>query len=208
MKHSMQFTFAVLSAAPYPVGMPQPSRQTFSNGADSLTLANEIAATTVYSANVDVPMKWWMVSPLHVKRLVPSGMTPLPCVSRIFEHKFVFGLLQNLHVSHCGMYNGMTWSPTTNLSTFSPTLSTMPPPSWPKITGKSPSGSRPPNVYASVWQTPVANTRIRTSFAFGGATSTSSIDNGLFGAQATAALHLITCKNENHPSIVRRFSWF
>lgn len=53
----VKFTLAVLSAAPYPVGMPHPSRQTFSSGAVSLTLANEMAATTVYSANVDVPMK-------------------------------------------------------------------------------------------------------------------------------------------------------
>lgn len=37
-------------------------------------------------------------------------------------------------------------------------------------------------------------TLIRTSPAFGGATSTSSIESGLPGAQATAALHLITWK--------------
>lgn len=37
-------------------------------------------------------------------------------------------------------------------------------------------------------------TLIRTSPAFGGATSTSSTESGLLGAQATAALHLITWK--------------
>lgn len=37
-------------------------------------------------------------------------------------------------------------------------------------------------------------TLIRTSPAFGGATSTSSIESGLPRAQATAALHLITWK--------------
>lgn len=35
---------------------------------------------------------------------------------------------------------------------------------------------------------------MRTSCAFGGATSTSSIENGLLASHITAALHLITCK--------------
>lgn len=39
-----------------------------------------------------------------------------------------------------------------------------------------------------------SNTLIRTSCAFGGATSTSSRENGLFASHSTAALHLITCK--------------
>ena len=33
---------------------------------------------------------------LSVKRLVPSGITPLPCVPRIFGHRFVFGLMQKM----------------------------------------------------------------------------------------------------------------
>ena len=65
----------------------------------------------------------------------------------------------------------------------------------------------PLNVNASVWQTPVATIRTRTSPAFGGATSTSSIPisnisrlqnsttlsilKGLPASQATAALHVI-----------------
>lgn len=48
-----------------------------------------------------------------------------------------------------------------------------------------------PKVYASVWHTPVARILIRTSPAFGGATSIVSMDNGSFAAQATAALHEI-----------------
>ena len=43
-----------------------------------LTLATDISATTVYSLNVLVPMKWYKVFPLHEKRDVPSGITPLP----------------------------------------------------------------------------------------------------------------------------------
>lgn len=38
-------------------------------------------------------------------------------------------------------------------------------------------------------------TLILTSLAFGGATSTSSMDRGFPGSQATAALHLITWKS-------------
>lgn len=53
----------------------------------------------------------------------------LPCVSLIFPHKLVFGDKQNLHSLHCGMYNGMTWSPFLKAVTPSPTLSTIPPPS-------------------------------------------------------------------------------
>lgn len=158
----------------------------------SLTLHNEISATTVYSENVDVPIKWYISLPLQLKRVVPSGITPFPCVIRIFWHKFVFGFLQNLHSLHCGIYNGITWSPGLKSLTLSPTLSTIPAPSCPKITGKTPSESKPPNVYASVWHTPVATILIRTSCAFGGATSIISIFNGSFGDQATAARHLIT----------------
>lgn len=50
-------TLAVLRAAPYPVEMPHPRRQTLSSGALGLTLAREISATTVYSEKVLVPMK-------------------------------------------------------------------------------------------------------------------------------------------------------
>lgn len=50
-------TLAVLRAAPYPVEIPHPRRQTLSSGAVGLTLAREISATTVYSEKVLVPMK-------------------------------------------------------------------------------------------------------------------------------------------------------
>ena len=53
-----------------------------------LTFAMDISATTVYSLNVLVPMKWYRVFPLHEKRDVPSGITPLPCVTlKIFKQK-------------------------------------------------------------------------------------------------------------------------
>jgi hypothetical protein len=96
-------------------------------------------------------MKWKSCLPLQLKREVPSGITPRPWVKRIFWHKFVFLLRQNLHSLHCGVYNGMTWSPALKLVTPSPTDSTMPAPSCPRIQGNNPSGSMPESVYASVW---------------------------------------------------------
>lgn len=53
-----QLTFAVLKTAPHPVDTPQPSRHTFSSGADLSISATLCSCTTVYSLNVDVPMKW------------------------------------------------------------------------------------------------------------------------------------------------------
>ena len=127
-------TLAVLSAAPYPVGTPHPSKQTLSSGAvrstcqsgarllsnyflfffspwTRVTLAREISATTVYCENVEQPIKWAKVFPLQVNREVPSGMRPLPWVARILLQRLVFGDLQNLQSPHCGMYRGTTWSP-------------------------------------------------------------------------------------------------
>lgn len=78
MCKNLTSTPAVLIAAPYPVGKPQPSKQTLSKGALSSTLHNEISATTVYSEKVEVPMKCQTVWPLQVNLEVPSGITPFP----------------------------------------------------------------------------------------------------------------------------------
>ena len=50
-------TCAVYIAAPSPVDSPQANRQARSSGASGETLASAISGITVYSANVDVPMK-------------------------------------------------------------------------------------------------------------------------------------------------------
>ena len=50
-------TFAVLIAAPRPVESPQAKTQARSSGASSVTRASAISGITVYSANVEVPMK-------------------------------------------------------------------------------------------------------------------------------------------------------
>lgn len=83
--------------------------------------------------------------------------------------------------------------PGLTLVTPSPTLSTVPPPSCPRITGNFPSESLPLRVWLSVWQTPVAIILMRTSPALGGATSTVSIVSGLPASQATAARQDIGC---------------
>jgi hypothetical protein len=41
--------------------------------------------------------------PLHLKREVPSGITPFPCVARIFPHRLVLPDKQNLHSRHSGV---------------------------------------------------------------------------------------------------------
>src|SRR5450755_2673398 len=132
--------------------------------------------------------------PLIEKRDVPSGIRPLPWVTRIFWQRLVLPDLQYSHSPHSGVYNGITWSPGLTLVTPAPTSSTMPPPPCPTIPGNKPSGSAPDRVNASVWQTPVATMRTKTSPAFGPARSTSSMLRGLPASQATAAFVFIGMK--------------
>src|SRR5690606_22588526 len=131
---------------------------------------------------------WWIFVFPSEKRLVPSGMTPLPCVARIAVHRFVFRLRHDLQLRHSGVYRGITWSPFFTLVTPGPTSTTTPAPSCPKITGNNPSGSWPESVNASVWHTPVALISTSTSPAFGPSSSTSSIMSGFPASYATAAL--------------------
>src|SRR3982751_5066973 len=81
----------------------------------------------------------------------------------------------------------MTWSPFWTDVTPGPTSTTIPAPSWPKITGNRPSGSAPERGNSSVWQTPVALISTSTSPALGPSRSTSSITSRWPAAYATAA---------------------
>ena len=63
----------MLIAAPSPVDSPQANRQARSSGASGFTRANAISGITVYSAKVEVPMKWRIGSPSRLRRAVPSG---------------------------------------------------------------------------------------------------------------------------------------
>ena len=67
-------TLAVNMAAPSPVDRPHANRHALSSGASGETFASAISGSTAYSANVDVPMKWRIGSPLRDSLVVPSGM--------------------------------------------------------------------------------------------------------------------------------------
>lgn len=54
-----------------------------------ITFETEISAQTVYSENVEQPMKWNTSLPLQVKRTVPSGISPLPYLNKLL-FKFNF----------------------------------------------------------------------------------------------------------------------
>ncbi len=66
-------TLAVFIAAPSPVDRPQAKSAACSSGASGLTFASAISGITVYSANVEVPMKWRIGSDPRESRVVPSG---------------------------------------------------------------------------------------------------------------------------------------
>ena len=66
-------TFAVCIAAPRPVERPQANSAAPSSGASGSTFASAISGITVYSANVDVPMKCRIRSPSRLRRVLPSG---------------------------------------------------------------------------------------------------------------------------------------
>ena len=75
-------------------------------GAFDVMATTDMSATTVYWEKVDVPMKWRSDLPLHLKREVPSGITPFPWVALILPQRFVLPDLQNLHSPHSGVLEG------------------------------------------------------------------------------------------------------
>src|SRR5690606_15691740 len=156
-------------------------------GATVLIVAIETSATTVNSLKVEQPMSWYSGLPSKEKRVVQTGITPLPWVARTATHRLVLPDLQNSHSPHSAVYSGITWSPGLTLVTPSPTSTTTPPPSWPSTTGNSPSGSAPDSVNASVWHSAVWVIFTSTSPLRGGSTSISTICSGWSGAKATAA---------------------
>ena len=128
-------TAAVRIAAPRPVDRPHANRQARSSGASRSMRASAISGITVYSANVEVPMKWRSGSPPRDRRVVPSGRKPRFCCSRIARQRFVSGLAQCTHSPHCGENSVTTWSPSRSSETPSPQRSTTPAPSCPSTVG-------------------------------------------------------------------------
>src|SRR5262249_29515053 len=94
---------------------------------------------------------------------------------------------QNARFRAWGVWGGTPWPPPASGVPPGPPSSTTPAPSWPRTAGKSPDGSRPLIVYASVWHTPVAASRTRHSPARGPSRSTTSTSSGRPGSQQTAA---------------------
>ena len=76
-------TLAVFMAAPRPVERPHANRHARSSGASGSIFASAICGITVYSAKVEVPMKWRICSPPRASRVVPSGRWPLFCSARM-----------------------------------------------------------------------------------------------------------------------------
>src|SRR2546430_14446108 len=74
-----------------------------------------------------------------------------------------------------------TWSPSANPSTPSPTSTTSPAASWPRISGGG-IGTVPLVAERSEWQTPHAPSLTVTSPRRGGSTATSSTTTGLFSS--------------------------
>jgi hypothetical protein len=95
-------TVAVFIAAPRPVESPQANRQAPSSGASGWIFARAISGITVYSANVDVPMKWRIGSPSRAKRVEPSGRSPWFWRSRMARQRFVRASRQWAHSRHWG----------------------------------------------------------------------------------------------------------
>jgi hypothetical protein len=95
-------TSALYIAAPSPVDKPHAKRHAASKGASGDTRASAISGITVYSANVEVPMKCRIGSPSRDRRVVPSGRYPRPCSSRIAVQMFVLPDSQFSHSRHWG----------------------------------------------------------------------------------------------------------
>src|SRR5262249_53829649 len=90
------------------------------------------------------------------------------------------------HRPQDGMYEVSTWSPTRTLLTPAPAASTTPAPSWPRTTGVG-WGMWPWITWRSLWQTPLAPKRTRTSPPRGDKSSRSSISSRWPTFSSTAA---------------------
>ncbi len=87
--------------------------------------------------------------------MVPSGITPLPWVARTATHRLVLPLLQNRHSPHSAVYSGITWSPGLHAGHAFAHFHDDARAFVAEHGGKTPSGSSPLKVKASVWHTPV-----------------------------------------------------
>ena len=140
-------------------------RQADSSGTSgSITIA-WVSLHTVVSVNTPALANWKARSPPTV-----NGAWSLPAVSR---QCVGWPRSQASHWPQLPSVVRTTWSPTFTFVTASPTASTTPAPSWPSTTGVG-NGMVPLTTLTSLWQSPAAWMRTRTSWGRTSRTSTSS----------------------------------
>lgn len=111
-------------------------------------------------------------------------------------HMLLFPDTQCLQLMHSPMKTVSAWSPAWNSVTPSPTLSTTPDASWPKILGNRSGCAVDCHWVTSLRQMEVETTLTRISMGPGGATSTSSITSACPGPHATAARQVMAAGGE------------
>ena len=170
-----------------PVVMPQPSRQTFSSGASLLTLCHrDFGQHGVFAERRGAHV---VIDRLAIQRESRGPVGHQSLALRDANGLAKIGLARRAEIALSAFRGVQRNDMIADLTevTPAPISSTTAPPSWPSTPGNMPSGSSPERVKASVWQTPVATFRSRTSPAFGPSRSSISISSGLPASQATAA---------------------
>jgi len=124
------------------------------------------SSTTVCSANTEAAAKFQAGSPPTV-----NGWVMLPM---LFLHRVGHPVAHAAHRPQLARVVTTTWSPGATVVTSLPTSSTTPAPSWPITTGVG-NGIVPSSTDWSLWHTPAATIRTRTSPGPGSLTSTASL---------------------------------
>ena len=176
-------TLAVLRAAPTPVVTPQPTREATSSGRSSAIFTTARSWTSITSAKPDRSANWRSGMPSRLRR----GGSPLGRMQkRRSVHRWGRPSWHCLHVPQYIEVQATTWSPGWTEATLDPTASTIPAGSWPGTVGRGPAID-PFMKWRSLWQTPQAEVRRRTSLGAGSSTSIVSIVIGPPISRNTAA---------------------
>ena len=131
----------------------------------------------------------------------PFASLPVP---RKSAQRFSFPARQNLHFPHAEKIQATpTRSPSRCRLAFFPAAAILPTIWWPGTIGKNDGGVRPSISSSSVWHTPQANTRSKTSFSLGDGFSISEKRNG---CELSSTLHISSRTIAfMHPSHSRHF---
>ncbi len=149
--------------------MPQPSGPSSSSGASSrtLTVLASCAMAKVAKEDCAKNRSRSVASPLASDRACePSGRWPAKLMSLKLAQLAGDPSRQGRHCPQWRKLNA-TWSPGPTFRTALPTASTIPAPSWPSTIGSG-AGYTWSRTTRSVWHSPVATMRTRTSSARGG----------------------------------------